>query len=135
MKPRSSLFGLAGRFAADQGGGPAAEFAIVAPLAVGLILLGINMGFLMYAGATLTFAAQDAARCGAIGTTCASTTDTQTYAAGRYKGPATSPSFTASITASCSQVVASATYTFNIGLASGSLPLSATACYPLQPTA
>lgn len=118
----------------DQHGGPAAEFAIVAPLTVALVLVAINMGFLMYTGATLNFAAQAAARCRAIGNSCTDAATTQTYATNHYKGPATSPAFTSTVTGSCSQVSATATYIYNIGLASGSLPLSTTACYPLQPT-
>jgi Flp pilus assembly protein TadG len=122
-------------FTRNEHGGPSAEFALVAPVAVALILGAINMGFLMYAGATLNFAAQDAARCQAIGLTCTDATTTQTYAAGRYKGPVTSPVFTAAVTATCSQVSATANYSFNLGIASATLPLSTTACYPVQPTA
>jgi len=122
------------RFRRSERGAAAAEFVLVAPVAIALILAAINAGFLMYAGATLHFATADAARCGAVKTDCASTTATQAYAASRYAGPATSPVFTAALTSTCSQVTATASYVFTIGIASFNMPLNATACYPLQPT-
>lgn len=122
------------RFGAAETGVAATEFAMVAPLAVALIFAAINAGFMMYSGSTLHFAAQDAARCGAVKAECATIGQTQSYAAAQYRGPATSPVFNAALTATCSQVTATAAYNFNLGIASFAFPINATACYPRQPT-
>jgi Flp pilus assembly protein TadG len=135
MTSARALFSQAARCAREDGGVTAAEFAMVLPVTVALLLAAINGGFLMYAGATLHFATETAARCGAVRSICSTTTATQTYAASQYAGPATSPVFTATLTSTCSQVTASATYNFTIGIASFAVPISASACYPLQPTA
>ena len=121
-------------FARGETGAAAMEFVMVIPVALALIFGVINAGFMMYAGATLHFAAEDAARCRAVGTYCTTDADTQTYAASRYFGPTAAPTFTPSMTATCSQVSATATYVGSIGIASYSFPVQADACYPLQPT-
>jgi Flp pilus assembly protein TadG len=122
------------RFSRNEYGG-AAEFAMVVPAAGALILGAINMGFMMYAGATLHYPAEDAARCRAVGMTCTDATTTQTYAEGRYKGPVTNPNFTSTLDATCSTVSATATFSFNVGLADFDIPINASACYPVQPSA
>jgi Flp pilus assembly protein TadG len=119
----------------EDGGATAAEFVLVVPFAVALVLAAINGGLMMYAGSCLHFATEDAARCGAVKSVCSTIGDTEKYAADRYAGPTAAPDFLATRTATCSQVTASATYNFNIGLTSFSMPINASACYPLQPTA
>ena len=126
-------------FAKAETGASAAQFVLVAPIMVGLIMMAINAGLMMYSGAALNFAVADAARCGAVKASCNTSgapdvTKTRTYAEKQYAGFTTSRTFTPA-TASCGvKVDGAATYKVVLGIASFNLPLEATACYPLQPT-
>jgi Flp pilus assembly protein TadG len=115
----------------DDTGAAAAEFALIIP---GLVLMSVGASYLvmmMWASSALHYATEDAARCASVRpTTCTSAGVTQTYAATRYTGPGT-PTFTATSPACGKQVAATLAYSLNTGLARISVPLSATACYPL----
>lgn len=102
------------------------------PVYSGLTLAVLTGGFLMFAAASLHFAVEGAARCSSVmTTTCTSATTTQTYATNHYYGPSSpAPTFTASSPACGHQVVGTVTYVLNAGLATYSVPLSATACFP-----
>ena len=123
------------RFAASERGSTTAEFALVIP-AMLLITLGtINAGVMAFTAGQLHYATQAAARCGAVdATNCGTTGATVTYPRTKYTGPDIAPSFTASVSATCSTVTGTGTFQFVTGVASLSVPLSAKACYPLQPT-
>jgi Flp pilus assembly protein TadG len=124
-----------GAFFTSQNAAVAAEFAMVIPLLVLLTLGTINLGVMGYAFTSLHYAVQTAARCGAVNATaCGTVGDTQTYAASAYVGPTINPSFTASVSATCSSVTGTGTFQFVTGVTSTPVSLSATACYPLQPT-
>jgi Flp pilus assembly protein TadG len=120
-------------FMRRTGGATAVEFAIVLPCFLALTVGTVNTCIALYANSALHFAVDDAARCMSVNTSvCDNATDTQTYAASNYNGPAISPTFTA-VTSSCgSQVTGAVTYQLNAIVTNVSVPLSATACYPVQ---
>jgi len=121
-------------FLTSQSAAVAAEFAMVIPLLLLLTLGTINLGVMGYAFSNLHYAVQTAARCGAVNAaTCGTVGDTQTYAASAYVGPTITPSFTATVSATCSSVTGTGTFQFVTGVASIPISLSANACYPLQP--
>lgn len=119
------------RFFDEQSGSSAAEFALVLP---GLLLLTLGtfyLCFLMYAASTLHYAVEDAARCRSVKVaTCSTAALTQTYALSRYRGPNISAVFVATQPACGNQVVGSGAFSLRTGIATLSVPLNATACFP-----
>ena len=112
-------------------GATALEFAILAPVFVMVVIGGINLGLLLFAVGSLHYAAEDAARCASVKTTvCSNAATIQSYASGRYFGPAISPTFTYAAATCGNSVSASATFVLHVGVTSYSVPLSATACFP-----
>ena len=116
----------------DNAGAAAVEFAMVFPAFISLIVGGVYTAQLLYAASSLRYAAEAAARCYSVSTSvCTSNSATQTYALGKYLGPAyPAPTFTASTPACGHQVVGTRTDQLNAGVYSFSVPLSATACFP-----
>ena len=108
------------------------EFALVLPALAMLVVGGLYTGLLMYSVAGLHSAVEQAARCYSVNASqCNSASAAETYAQNNYYG-VSSPTFTAS-TAPCGhQVSATLTFVLNAAVASWSVPLTATACYPLQ---
>lgn len=116
-------------------GAAAIEYALILP-AVLLFVIGIiDAGRLMWTYTTLSRAAEAAARCAAINTTdCGTVGQIQSYAAAQAWGlTIDSGAFTVT-TADCGiQVKGTYSFTFAIPAftkAMGTVPLSATACYP-----
>ncbi len=120
-------------FMRRSGGTTAVEFALVLPCFLALTVGTVNACIALYANSALHFAVDDAARCMSVKTNvCDNAADTQTYAAGNYNGPAISPSFVATTTSCGNQVTGTVTYQLNAIVTNLSVPLSATACYPVQ---
>jgi Flp pilus assembly protein TadG len=121
----------------SETGASAAEFAMVVPAFFALTLGLVNLCFMLYFNVNLHFAVDDAARCMSVNpvnvtNSCSSPALTQTHAGANFSYPTLSPSFTA-VTAACgSKVTGTATYKLNAIVVSKSVPLSATACFPLQ---
>ncbi len=116
----------------DARGAAAVEFAMVFPAFIALIVGGIYTAQLLYAASSLRYAVEAAARCYSVNTTvCTSASTTQTYALGKYLGPASpAPTFTASTPACGHNVTGTSTFVFYAGLTSFTVPLSASACFP-----
>jgi hypothetical protein len=94
----------------------------------------INVAMVLWTLGSMQYAAENAARCAAVGSSsCTTATAIQTYALNQYHGRSlggTNP-FTYSATGCGNTVTASYTYNLVIPLiGSYSLPLSATACSP-----
>ena len=110
----------------------AVEFAIVFPIAIFLILGLCEFGRAMWTQATLAYAVQTAARCGAIGTVCATPAQIQASAVSAAPSiPVTTSNFTVS-TPSCG-VQVSATYSYSVVLSvlfPYSMTMTAQACFP-----
>jgi Flp pilus assembly protein TadG len=120
-------------------GATAVEYAIVLPVFLMFVLGLIDCSRLIWSYATLSRAAEDAARCAVVNTvSCGSATDITTYAAGQAWGLGAAPVFTVtSPTPACGQQVnGTLTFTFIIPWFYGTEPvgnamtLNATACYP-----
>ena len=121
-------------------GAAAAEFALTIPALCLLLFGSIGLSTMMAVTSALHFAVGKAARCASVNaaltgvTTCAGSTAVQTYAAAQYRGPSLTGlafTLTAATTGNCgNKVVGTGTYVLRTGLASVSVPVSATACYP-----
>lgn len=121
------------RFARHEGGATAMEFALILIPLIGLTLGTINVGLMAYTVSTLHSAVEDTARQAMISKNCSDSTAISNYATNRYFGPARPATFSCSSTnANClgSQITGTVNYNFTVGLASTTIPLSASACYP-----
>jgi Flp pilus assembly protein TadG len=122
---------LIARLARDAGGATAIEYALVLPVLIMSILGGLWVGLLTFSVSSMDMAVQGAARCMAVdANNCGTTSATETYAQNLYGGPSISPVFTASATGCGHTVSAQANFNLNIVPGFGSVPLSASACYP-----
>jgi Flp pilus assembly protein TadG len=112
-------------------GTAAVEFALVLPALVMLLVGGLYTGLLMYSVAGLHSAVEQAARCYSVDASqCGSAAAAQAYAQNHYYG-VSSPTFIAS-TAPCGhQVSATLAFVLDAGMTRWSVPLTATACFPL----
>ena len=120
------------RWLRDRRGAAAVEFAMVLPAFLSLMVGGVYTAQLLYASSSLRYAAEAAARCASINTTtCTGNASTQTYALGKYMGPAyPAPTFVSSSAACGHNVTGSMTFVLNAGITSFNVPLSASACFP-----
>jgi Flp pilus assembly protein TadG len=106
------------------------EFALVLPAFAALLVGGIYAGLVVYSAAGLQTAVEQAARCYSVDPAqCGSASATQTYAQSEYYD-INNPTFTASIRPCGHQVAATVTVPLFAVVASLSVPLSATACFP-----
>ena len=127
MKPATFLR----RILVDRSGATAVEYALVMPLLALMIMGGIWVGVLSLSVNSLDMAVQSAARCAAVDANqCGSAAATQAFAQSRYAGLAISPVFSASNSGCGHTVTGHATFDLNIVPGIGSIPLSASACYP-----
>jgi Flp pilus assembly protein TadG len=105
---------------------------MVLPALAMLLVGGLYTGLLMYSIAGLHNAVEQAARCLSVDAgRCGSTSAAQGYAQSNYFG-AGSPTFTASVAPCGNRVSASLTFVLDAAVASWTIPLAATACYPLS---
>lgn len=118
-------------------GTTAIEFAVILPAFLVLVLGIAEFGRLMWTQAALQFAAEGAARCYSIGSTCNSASATQTYAAQQVFGmTVASSAFTATEGAgtSCGGYevqVSGYTFTFIVPkLFPWTITLKAQSCHP-----
>lgn len=117
-----------------EGGSSAVELGIILSAFLSMLFGIINVVMVLWTLGSLHYAAENAARCAAVGSTsCTSATAIQSYALNQYAGlslGATNP-FSYSATGCGHTVTASYTYSMVIPLiGTYSLPLSATACSP-----
>lgn len=119
------------RLGRDERGATAAEFGLVLPVLLIAILGGVWVGLLTLSSASLDLAVQAAARCMSVdANACGTASATEAYALTQYNGPNLAPTFTASATGCGHTVTASASFSLNMVPGIGSVPLSASACYP-----
>ena len=116
-------------FAGCERGAAAAEFALLLPALIGVLLGVIWASLLTYSVASLHYAVQGAARCYSVESQCASASAAQNYARNHYFG-ANVPTFTASNATCGHQVSGSVNVAFRLALGNWEVPLSATACFP-----
>jgi Flp pilus assembly protein TadG len=127
----------------DERGSSAAEFALVIPLVVMLVLGLLHLSLATYSAVSLHYAVEETARCLSVSgnnpsgaaTACPDATKVQTYGRSRYRGLYNiSPQFSVvSPAVTCTngqQVSGTGTYTIALGLLNVSIPMSAYACFP-----
>jgi Flp pilus assembly protein TadG len=119
------------RWANNDRGTTAVEFAIIAPL-IAMLLVGIpSLALMLFAIGSMHFAVEDAARCAsARPTQCGNQAAIITYAQSRYSGVLATPVFSYTQAACGNMVTATVTFTFDVGMYKQSVPLSATSCFP-----
>jgi Flp pilus assembly protein TadG len=115
-------------------GTTAVEFAIVLPLLLTLLLGIMSASLAVYTASSLHDAVEGAARFYSVSSVnasqCGSATTAQSYAETLYLGTG-SPIFTASTPSCGCQVNATLNVVLGTGMAQWTIPLSATACFPL----
>jgi Flp pilus assembly protein TadG len=128
------------RFFRDDHGGGAAEFALILPALLFLLLGTVNLFAVVYAQTNLHSSVEAGARYWSVQTAAGTTltaTQVQTYAGTQYIGPRINQTYVATQTGTCGStgangysVSATATYGFYYGFGSISMPLAARACFP-----
>jgi Flp pilus assembly protein TadG len=114
----------------DERGTTAVEFAIVAPVFIGLLVGMLYICLSLLLVGSLHYAVEEGARCASVRTTvCADATSTVSYTKSRYFGPSV-PAFTYAAAACGNSVSASINYVMNLGLKQVTVPIAATACFP-----
>jgi len=131
--PLSSLGHFLAHLIKARGGVAAIELAFILPTLLTFLLGIVEFGRLLWTQSTLQFAVEAAARCAAVNTTtCASTSEIQTYAASQAFGLSIpSSSFNVS-NPSCGNNVA-ITYSFGFvvpKLLPWTITLNAQSCHP-----
>jgi Flp pilus assembly protein TadG len=113
-------------------GTTAVEYAIVAPIFIGLVVSSFYFYMGLFLVGSLHYAVEEGARCASVKTTvCSDSSTTISYTKSRYYGPAVSPTFTYSPNLSCgNSVSASVNFVANLGLQAVTIPISASACFP-----
>jgi Flp pilus assembly protein TadG len=130
----------------DQGGSSAAEFALLIPMVVMLVLGMLHLSLALYTAVNLHYAVEATARCLSVSannpstatTLCPNAAQVQAYGQSRYKGFYNiSPQFTVvSPAVTCTngnQVSGTGTYTIALGLLTVPIPITANACFPYLP--
>lgn len=124
-------------FVSDQRGIAAIEFALLAPAFLMLLVGTMTMSILFFTLSSLHYATEAAARCASVNAVvCNGAAATNAFAKANFFGSSTIPTFTCTGricggTVACgNRVTGSVTVTLDVGIASYSTPLSASACYP-----
>jgi Flp pilus assembly protein TadG len=121
------------RIAIGRAGSVAVEMAIIVPVVLAFTVGLMEFGRAIWIQATLDYAVQSAARCGAVNAaSCGNASQTQAYAVTRAVGLTLNPStFTVTAAACGMQVTASLPFQFAApGLLPYDITLTASACYP-----
>lgn len=122
------------RLRASREGAGTVEFALVAPILVIFIIGGMYLSMLGFTAASLSYAVQSAARCASINSTrCSSAATTQTFAATQFVNfSGNAATFTASAQTCGNQVTGTVNFRLLTGSSRLTVPLSSTACFPLN---
>lgn len=122
------------RFCRDTTATTAVEFAMTAPLFIGVLFAIVEFCLVLYAQLALQHGVEMAARCSAINV-CPNTASAQTFAVSQSYGlnpPANVFSVSSSVCGS--QVSATYVYNFLTSFTGGpSVTLNARSCYPVNP--
>jgi Flp pilus assembly protein TadG len=120
------------RFARDNAGNQAVEFALLAPVLLMFIFGIAEGGRLLWTLNALHYSVQEAARCASINkTTCGSSTQIQSFAAGRSGAGFASSVFTATVAACGNRVSAAYAMPLNFPFMTHQISLTAQSCYPI----
>lgn len=128
--------------AREEGGSAAAEFALLIPATILLVMAIFHLCAVLYATANLHWAVEQASRCAATSqlntnTPCGTTQATATaYAQQIYRGPGVGGTYGSldDTTHNCRQInLTGAAYAISLGFVNANIPLSAQACFPVAP--
>ena len=113
-------------------GTTAVEYALVAPIFIGLVISAFYLYMALFLVGSLHYAVEEGARCASVKTTvCSDSSTTISYTKNHYFGPAVSPTFTYNANLACgNSVSASVDFVANLGLQSVTIPVTASACFP-----
>lgn len=140
-RPFHPMVQLLARLGADEQGSNAVEFALVAPLLIGLLFGIFEFGQAVWTQGILDYAVEQASRCASINTTtCNSSSAIETYAAQQTTPLSLPASVFSATTPSCGNLV-SASYRFSFvgtlplingsALLPTSITLTSSSCYPI----
>ncbi|MGH6999081.1 MAG: TadE/TadG family type IV pilus assembly protein, partial [Phenylobacterium sp.] len=105
---------LLARLRREDRGAAAVEFVLILIPMVMLTLGAINLSLMVYTVATLSYAAEDAARCMSVKKMTCTAASVNTYARSRYTGPGVA-NFTAPSATCGNRVVGTVDYVFTTG--------------------
>jgi Flp pilus assembly pilin Flp len=113
-------------------GTTAVEYALVAPVFIGLVVSAFYTFMALFLVGSLHYAVEEGARCASVKTLlCSDNSTTISYTQAHYFGPAVSPTFTYTPNLSCgNSVSASVSFVANLGLKTVTIPITASACFP-----
>ena len=113
-------------------GTTAVEYAIVAPIFIGLVVSAFYFYMALFLVGSLHYAVEEGARCASVRTLqCSDNSTIISYTNSHYFGPAVSPTFTYTPNLPCgNSVSASTNFVANLGLQSVTIPITASACFP-----
>jgi Flp pilus assembly pilin Flp len=114
-------------------GTTAVEYALVAPIFIGLVVSAFYFYMALFLVGSLHYAVEEGARCASVKTTvCSDESTTIAYTKSHYFGPAVSPIFyNPHPYPPCgNSVSASVNFVANLGLQSVTIPITASACFP-----
>jgi Flp pilus assembly protein TadG len=117
----------------NDSGTSAVEYAIVAPVFIGLIVSSFYFCMGLYMIGSLHYAVEEGARCASVKTlVCSDSSSTIAYTQAHYYGPsADTPTFTYTANLACgNSVSASTNFVANLGLKTVTIPMTASACFP-----
>jgi Flp pilus assembly protein TadG len=116
----------------DNLGTTAVEYALVAPVFIGVVVSAFYFYMALFLVGSLHYAVEEGARCASVKTTvCSDSTTTISYTQSHYFGPAVSPTFTYNANLACgNSVSASVNFVANLGLQTVTIPITASACFP-----
>jgi hypothetical protein len=114
----------------EVAGTTAVEFAILLPAFLALVVGSVNVAIGLFTVTSLNFAVQQAARCASVDATdCGDADAIQTYAGGRFYAPG-HPTFVYTASACGNLVSGAIDYRISAIVASFTVPISASACFP-----
>jgi Flp pilus assembly protein TadG len=116
----------------DRKAASTAEFALVAPAALMMMIGGMYIAMLGFTAASLRYATEQGARCASVNSTlCGTAANAEAYALSQFKNLSGSTATFTATSESCGQKIAgSISYSMKLATYQLSVPLTASACFP-----
>jgi Flp pilus assembly pilin Flp len=126
-----SIFNIAAVWRNNRGTS-AVEYALVAPVFIGLVVSAFYFYMGLFLVGSLHYAVEEGARCASVRTSlCSDNSTIISYTKSHYYGPPASPTFTYTPNLPCgNSVSASVNFVANLGLQTVTIPITASACFP-----
>lgn len=120
----------------DERGTTAIEFAIVGPVFMMMVIGIFYLCLTLLVVASMHFAVEEGARCASVRAACSDEASTRAYTQTKYHGPSAMPDFNPiNLQAPCGSLVSgSISYVMNLGLTQLTVPITASACFPRNPS-